>query len=1178
MFLHDRIQEAAYSLVPEELRAQAHLRIGTILVAGTPAERLDEDVFEIVNQLNRGSQLITSTSERERVAKLNLLAGKRAKVSTAYASTLTYLKAGRSLLRETAWDHNYELIFAIECTTAECELLTAEMVAAEKRLAMLSRRAKTHHDRAVVARLQLTLYTATDRSELAVDVFLDYLRREGTHWSRHPTHEEVMDEYDRIWLLVGDRQIEDLADLPVMVDTDVIDTLDVFSEIVHPAIFYDENLSSLAVCRMVNLSLEHGNCDASPFGYVWLAMFAGPRFNDYKRGFRFGQLGYDLVEKHGFVRYQARTYISFATLMPWARHVLNGRELVGRAFDLAIRLGDLTFATYSWHVLVTNYLTVGDSLKEVQAEAEKGLAFATKTGFGLVVANCEAQLGLIRTLRGVTPIFGCFDDHEFGESKCERDLANNPMLVLAEFFYWTRKLQGRFFAGDYAAAVDASQRAHQILWTATSQVETGDFRFYGALAHAAAWRVELPDKRDIHFKALVDHHAQLEVWAENCPANFENREALVAAEIAQIEGRILESEQFYEKAIRSAHLNGFIHNEAVANELTAQFYRMRGFETIADAYLRKARDCYLRWGANGKVRQLDRLYPHLAASQGQLAAAIIGSPVQDLDVASVVKASQAVSSEIELPKLIERLMTITLENAGADRGLLILPSGNEYLIHAEARATRDQIEVILRQEPINQINCPESLIRHVIRTRESVILDDAASSKLTTADDYLCDRQSKSILCLPLLKQGQLTGILLLENTLTSYAFTAARIAVLELLAAQAAISLENTRLYCDLQEREAKVRRLVDSNIIGIMIGNPDGHVQEANQAFLRIIGYEHADLESGQLRRTELTPPEWHDRDARAVAEMRATGTAQPFEKEYFRKDGSRVPVLVGGATLDECGDTVVIFAVDLTERRHAEAAMRESELRYREVLMELAHANRVATMGQLSASIAHEINQPLSGIVTNAGTCLRMLNADPPNVTGAQETARRSIRDANRATDIITRLRTLYTKQETSTEAVDLNEASREVISLFHRELQNSRVSLLSEFAKDLPTVHGDRIQLQQVLMNLVRNAVDAMSDVGDRPRQLIVRTTRAEPDSVLVAVQDTGPGIIATDRERIFDAFFTTKSGGLGMGLSVCRTIIEAHQGKLWATAAVPDGAIFQFTLPITSDISHHCSNI
>ena len=820
-FLHDRVQEAAYSLIPEELRAQAHLRIGRLLANNTPPGRWDKSIFEIVNQLNRALHLVTSIKEREQVAALNLAAARRAKVSTALVSALKYLEAGRSLLTEQTWEGNYDLIFSIESLTAECELLTAEMVAAETRLTMLSGRAKSGHDFAVVTRLLLTLYTTLDRSEVAIDLFLDYLRRSGTDWSKHPTRHEVIGEYDRIWSLLGKRQIEDLVELPLLTDPNVIDMLDVFTEIVHPAMFYDENLSSLAVCRMVNLSLEHGNGDGSCFGYVWFAMFAGPRFNNYKDGFRFGQLGYDLVETRGFTRYQARTYITFSTLMPWARHAANARKLVRRAFDVAYRMGDLTFSAYGWHVLITNYLMVGDHLSVVQEEAEAGLAFTTKQGFGLVAANCGAQLGLVRTLRGLTRSFGRFDDEDYNESKSERYLVSNPGLALAEFFYWTRKLQGRFFAGDYATAMDASRRAHSLLWPAASQVETGEFRFYGALAHAAAWNSASTVEKQRHFEALIEHYRQLEIWAEHCPANFENRAALVSAEIARMDGRDVDAMRLYEQAIRSSREYGFVQNEAVAYELAARFYDARGFETFADAYLRRARDCYLRWGADGKVRQLDRVYPHLAGPERQHSAAAIGSAIQQLDVASVVKASQALSGEIEAPKLIDRLMTIAIENAGADRGLLILPAGHEYLIQAEARATGNQIEVTMRQEPITGIACPESVVRYVIRTQESVILDDASKPNLFSADDYLRDRRSKSILCLPLIKQQQLVGILLLENSLTSHAFTPARIAVLELLAAQAAISLENTRLYSDLQEREAKVSRLVDSNIIGILIRN---------------------------------------------------------------------------------------------------------------------------------------------------------------------------------------------------------------------------------------------------------------------------------------------------------------------------------------------------------------------
>ena len=357
-FLHDRVQEAAYSLIPKERRAEAHLRIGMLLAAHTPPATRDEAIFEIVNQLNRGSHLIASVEERERVADLNLSAGKRAKSSTAYDAALKYLRAGSALLTEETWQRNYELVFSIEYLMAECELLTAEMPAAED-AALAARRTRQEPPRLhrLVTRLRIMLYTNWDKSDRGVDVFLEWLRRGGTDWSKHPTREDAMREYERIWTLLGSRQIEELVELPLITDPEVLDTLDVFSEAVTPSFFADEHLSSLVVCRLVSLSLEYGNCDASCYGYVWLAVFAGPRFGNYRDGYRFGQLGYDLVEKRGLTRYQARTYVCVGSLvMPWTQHPSSGREMVRRAFDVAYRVGDLAFAGYSFTTSITHQL------------------------------------------------------------------------------------------------------------------------------------------------------------------------------------------------------------------------------------------------------------------------------------------------------------------------------------------------------------------------------------------------------------------------------------------------------------------------------------------------------------------------------------------------------------------------------------------------------------------------------------------------------------------------------------------------------------------------------------------------------------------------------------------------------------------------------------------------------
>ena len=797
-FLHDRVQEAAYSMIPQDLRAAAHLRIGMLLATHTPAAKREEAIFEIVNQLNRGSHLLNSENDREYVAMLNLTAGRRAKISTAYASALKYLGAGRTLLTEETWERNYPLIFETEYLMAECELLTADMAAAENRLAMLAQHAKNGRDIAVVIRLRLTLYTTLDRSPRGVELCLEYLRRFGTDWSPNPTRDEVMREYNRIRSLVGNRQIEELVDLPLMTDPDILDVLDVLTEAVTPAMYCDENLFALVICHMVNLSLEHGNCDGSCFAYVWFAVICAPHFGEYKDGYRFGRLGYELVEKHGLVRYQARTYMSFGNMViPWAKHALEGRELARRAFDAAYRIGDLTFAAYSCTKLITNFLTVGDPLAEIQPEAERGLAFAQRVQFGLVVDLLLPQVGIIRTLRGLTPKFGSLDDEQFDELQFERHLAGNPTLALPEFWYLCRKLQARFFAEDYATAVDASLRAQRVLYTSPSQLETADFRFYGALSHAAYLTSAPPDQRPQHFEAVRDHHRQLEIWAEHCPENFENRAALVGAEIARIEGRETDAEHLYEKAIRSAHVNGFVQNEAVADELAARFYLARGFERIATTYMREAHYCYSHWGADAKVRQLEQHYPQIRSDRAiSHATATMQAPVEQLDLGTVIKVSEEVSSEIVLERLIDTIMRTALEHAGAVRGLLVLTSGDDYCIEAEAQISSDQMTVDLRRAIVTGADLPRSVFNYVLRTKDVVVLHDASGQNPFSADEYFRGRQARSVLCLPLLKQARLVGLLYLENSLTSHAFTPARMAVLKLIASAAAISMENTHLY----------------------------------------------------------------------------------------------------------------------------------------------------------------------------------------------------------------------------------------------------------------------------------------------------------------------------------------------------------------------------------------------
>jgi PAS domain S-box-containing protein len=785
----------------------------------------------------------------------------------------------------------------------------------------------------------------------------------------------------------------------------------------------------------------------------------------------------------------------------------------------------------------------------------------------------------------------------------------NSSETLPQCWYWIRKLQARFFAGDYAAAIDASRKAQRLLWTSLSFFESAEYRFYSALARAAVFDSVTPDNqsdlssdlsdeaarlsspkslaksevrlsraKEEHLSALAEHSKQLALWANNCPENFEDRAALVSAEIARIEGRDLDAMRLYERAIRAANANGFIHNEALANETAARFYWARGLEKIAHGYLRDARYCYLQWGADGKVQQLDELYPLIRQERPIPGpTSTIGASVEHLDLTTVIKVSQTVSSEIVLEKLIDTLMRTAIEHAGAERGLLILPRGVEQRIEAEAMTSGDTIIVRLREAPdrsatrsvaggfIAEAEVPESIIHYVVRTQESVILDDAAIHNAFSADPYIRRHHARSILCLPLINQAKLIGVLYLENNLTPHVFTPARLTVLKLLASQAAISLENTRLYRDLEKRESKIRRLVDANIFGVFLWNSNGSIIEANEAFLHMVNYSREDLVSGRLNWKDLTPPEWRDITEQAVLQLRATGILQPYEKEYFRSDRSRVPVLIGSAVFEEGQNEGVSFVLDLSEQKRAEEALRRSQAHLAEAQAELAHVTRVTALGELTASIAHEISQPLAAVVTNANAGLRWLSGDSPDLAEAREAIRRITRDGKRAGDVISRMRSLFKKAGTAKDRLDLNEAIEEVVILTESEARRNKVVLRKELAADLPPVMGDRVQLQQVLVNLILNAIEAMATVEDRERDLLIRTQVGEGDQIRVAVRDSGSGFDPLNTERIFDAFHTTKPGGLGMGLSISRSIVESHGGRLWAVSNDGPGATFQFTL-------------
>ncbi|MEN5303337.1 AAA family ATPase [Pseudomonas sp. TWI628] len=1025
-FAHDRVMEAAYQLTPALDRAQLHASIAQAMLQVWHND-LQEVVFEVANQLQRASPRGFAADERDTFLQLLRDAALRSRDSGACEQSAAYLQACEQLLRQGATPQSHAThAFAIAYMAAECDLQLSRTTAAEGWLMECRQRTRSTLEQARVCRLQARLHTLRGDCQAAITTAVAGLELLGISLTCGVDPQQVEASHARVQALIEHKGRHCLASLPRSDSEDVVVAIGLLATL-SSSFSVQDDICFLHLAKLMELSLLHGVAPGSTYGMAWYGVMVAERFGTYHDGHACCLAALKLIERHGFDADLTSALLALDQVSAWTSPMEFARRTALEALESTRLSGDLAMACYACSHLVSDSLFMGRYLPEVAEEVLQGLATVRGFGHRDIEQILHAQQGFVASLSAMP-------------GTASPTHVNSPTAL---FFQHLFNGMSAFYLGNIPQAMHSLSAAGDSAWAAPAHINLADYHLFRGLALGSP---EAPGSLDHKLAELQALRERFGRWASFNPVTFRNKLLLIEGVIAKLEGDGLAAIRCFDQAQIAATAAGFIHEQALAHEQLAEVCIPSGLISGANLHLRIARDCFHIWGATGKVHQLETLHPFLRTQ-----------PVQEtyrttqqakLDLEAGIKAARALSEEVLLEGLIETLMGHLTQHSGADHGALLIVSGAEFQMAALAYIDNAGLHVSMDNCQKFMTQAPLSIINATMRTKKPLLLNDAQSDCPEAFRQELHARNARSVLCLPLVIQGVLIGLVYLENRLVPNLFGSQRLAMLEILASQAAVSLQTAKFYTRLAE-----------------------------------------------------------DNQARA----------------------------------------------------HMEDQLRRSRA-------ELARSAHLQVMNELSASIAHEISQPLLGIASNAAASLRWLKRPEPNLEEAIAGLEDIRNDSERAANIVRALRTLAKQSPMQLKPVKVDELIREVLRLTSADAAKYGVDVQMRLQAGV-SVMADPVQLQQLVFNLITNALEALA--GYRSDGVLQIASVVGGDGVEICVDDNGPGIAEDERARVFDAFHTTKDAGLGMGLAICSSVVQAHGGQLQALVSEFGGCRIRFTLPVNN---------